>query len=117
MTGPRMYCRSPGSLRRAQPWFDADKFRRLVDAFRRGESVTPIIVVGDTAVTGSHRLAAAREAGTDLAVVEVPRRDAERAGYKVSQLCDCLPDDETAKLTAVYGPDAPILEAVRSTFT
>ena len=112
-----VYRRSPEGLTPPHGVTEPDKFRRLVAAFRRGESVTPIIVVGDTAVTGSHRLAAAREAGTDLAVVEVPRRDAERAGYKVSQLCDCLPDDETAKLTAVYGPDAPILEAVRSTFT
>lgn len=37
---------------------DWDKVRSLVEAFRRGDRITPIAVMGENALTGSHRIAA-----------------------------------------------------------
>lgn len=37
---------------------DNDKVNALVEAFRTGQEITPIVVQGETAFTGSHRIAA-----------------------------------------------------------
>ncbi|MDE0661854.1 MAG: ParB N-terminal domain-containing protein [Gammaproteobacteria bacterium] len=109
-----VYRRSPEGLTPPHGVTEPDKFRRLVDAFRRGESVTPIIVVGDTAVTGSHRLAAAREAGTDIAVVEVPLADyGKLGGGRHWKALRRELGHEGGMLARLYGRDAPILDEVR----
>ena len=41
---------------------DTEKLNALVEAFRTGTEITPIVVQGEIAFTGSHRIAAHRQA-------------------------------------------------------
>lgn len=41
---------------------DLDKLASLIEAYRTNQSITPIVVQGELAFTGSHRIAAHRQA-------------------------------------------------------
>lgn len=52
--------------------FDADKLEALAESMRaNGWIGAEVVVAGDQALTGSHRLAAAEEAGTDVPIVDI----------------------------------------------
>lgn len=60
---------------------DRNKLAALVRAFRRGDEVQPIVYNGESAITGSHRIAAARIARVDVPAVECTELDYRRAAY------------------------------------
>lgn len=60
---------------------DRNKLAALVRAFRRGDEVQPIVYNGESAITGSHRIAAARIARVDVPAVECAELDYRRAAY------------------------------------
>jgi hypothetical protein len=41
---------------------DETKLAALIEAYRTNQDISPIVVTGDTAITGSHRIAACRTA-------------------------------------------------------
>ena len=60
---------------------DRSKLAGLIRAFRRGDSINPVVVCDGHAITGSHRVEAAERAKASLPVVEVSGLDYRRAAY------------------------------------
>jgi hypothetical protein len=60
---------------------DRSKIAGLVRALRRGELVTPVVINGYAAITGSHRLAAGKIAKCEIPTVECSDLDYRRAAY------------------------------------
>lgn len=60
---------------------DRSKIAGLVRALRRGESITPVVVLGDSGITGSHRIAAGEIAKIEIPTVECSELDYRRAAY------------------------------------
>ena len=56
---------------------DTEKLQSMIDALEAGQELPPIVVTGDFAITGSHRIEAWYQAGQRPRVVEIS--DAEYA--------------------------------------
>ena len=68
---------------------DAARLEALVAALLSGVEITPIVVDGDTALTGSHRIAAQRAAWGDLPG-DAPGLRYIDACDEVAEVCDAL---------------------------
>lgn len=90
---------------------DPAKLASLIDAMRRDgwtEAIPAVIAIGDEAITGSHRIAAAKETDTPIRAVDLIEEavDIEATGWTVEELLTVADDDDIADMLRQSGrPD------------
>jgi len=70
------------------------KLQSMIDTLESGKSLPPIVVCGNQAYTGSHRLAAWEACNVEPEVVEISENDLMIAIAKVNGIDDFNPDDK-----------------------
>lgn len=99
---------------------DQEKLQSMIDELEDGNDLPPVVVIGEQALTGSHRIAAWESCGMDIDYIEIEDDDYISAmkHLNLDPVYDQIPSDLNDFCKAVFETteDDEIKEALKDQF-